>query len=111
MDPYLPASNATYTAYHWRHPKHMANRYPRAESLKRIESTDAMKQVNRLDHRDYTTLIIADGARCYNPLTQKINCFCASATTAVDNSPFGDGFAIVANFESTPVESIPFGPF
>lgn len=82
---------------------------PPPESLKRIESTDAMKQVNRLDRRGYTTLIIADGARCYNPLAKK-NCLCASATTVVDNSPFGDGFAIVAEFESRPVELIPFGP-
>ena len=44
---------------------------PPPESLKRIESTDAMKQVNRLDRRGYTTLIIADGARCYNPLAKK----------------------------------------
>ena len=28
----------------------------------------------------------------------------------MDNSPFGDGFAIVAEFESRPVELIPFGP-
>ena len=44
---------------------------PPPESLKRIESTDAMKQVNRLDRRGYTTLIIADGARCCNPLAKK----------------------------------------
>ena len=77
MGPFLLTDNATYTTYHWRHPKYVANHHPRAWNA-----------LNR---------------------QMRINCFCASATTAFRRPSAVSGFQF-RNYDNprcTEIENFP----